>query len=524
MFTVLSSLPTSLVRTLAQIGKSAPSFQHIRRVSAAILIINLLGASLQPVIASSLPGTSPASLSGISSGVLQGLGKINIILGFATPQDNGMSDQPQPQPQPVKLPPTKAEKEAKVSSIELNLASENWIPSKQRFVAGAIPLDKDGNAIHGLSAEWSTSDRMVVFITKSGMAIAGKPGIARLTAQAGNKRESVTVNVFDDGREPAKSSQSSVGSKPLSSDKLLARAQKRKGLFAHAPMPAGTDDRLPDAETNSLYEPKNDVGKPEGRTEASAQTIASANSAIETPGSANYTFGVPLVGIPGRQLSASLALTYNSRVWHKVVAGSTTKMYFDVDAGWPATGFRLGYGQIEHQGTAGFTLTEPDGTRRKMVSIGTYLYRTTDGSLITYSGSEYGGSVTYPDGTKVWYGSTNGPRNYPGMIEDRHGNIMYINYVSNVGPKISSIQDTLKRFIQFHYSGNDLVTITAPAYNGATPDRQVARFYYEDLSLSLPAYLRGRFTLLLHPPQECLDTSIFPGPKTVIDTTIRLTG
>ena len=487
MLTLLPALSTLFIRTSTQISGGTASFQKVRRFSAAVLIINLLGASLQPVIASSLRGTSPGVFSGISSDASQGWTNVNTMLGLAAPQDNGMPDGPPvPEPQEVKSPPTKAEKEAKVASIQLNLASENWIPSKQRFVAGAIPLDKGGNAVHGLAAEWTTSDRVVVFITKNGMALAGKPGSARLTAQAGNKTESIRVNVFDDGRGSTRSSQASVDRKPLSPDKMVARVQKRNVLLHHArlaPMPAGTDDRLPDAETSSLYEPKNDVGKPEGRTEASAQTIASANSAIETPGSANYTFGVPLVGIPGRQLSAALALTYNSRIWHKAVVGSTTKMYFDVDAGWPAPGFRLGYGQIEHQGTSGFTLTEPDGTRRKMVTIGTSLYRTTDGSLITYSGSEYGGSVTYPDGTKVWYGSTSGPRNYPGMIEDRHGNVMYINYVGNVGPKISNVQDTLHRFIQFHYSGNDLVAITAPAYNGATPDRQVARFYYEDLTL-----------------------------------------
>lgn len=117
-------------------------------------------------------------------------------------------------------------------------------------------------------------------------------------------------------------------------------------------------------------------------------------------------------------------------------------MYYDVDYGWPAPGFRLGYGQIEYQGSAGFTLIEPDGTRRQMTSIGGGKYRTTDGSLITYEGSQWGGMVTYPDGTHVWYGATSGPRNYPGSVTDRQGNYINIYYVNGVGPKISTIVDT----------------------------------------------------------------------------------
>ena len=128
-----------------------------------------------------------------------------------------------------------------------------------------------------------------------------------------------------------------------------------------------------------------------------------------------------------------LALTYNSRVWHKVT-GTPTKVYFDVDAGWPAPGFRLGYGQIESQGTAGFTLTEPDGTRREMLSIGASKYRTTDGSIITYEGSQYGGLATYPTALK----SVMQPRAMARAVIrialiDRHGNYVAITYVGGVG-------------------------------------------------------------------------------------------
>lgn len=396
-------------------------------------------------------------------------------------QGRGMPPPPpaSPRSQP-KPPPTKAEREARVFRIQLNVNTEQWIAAKQQFAIGAVPLDKDGNPVHGLVVQWGTSDRQVVLVTRDGKATAVRAGSARLIARAGHKQESVKINVYAESQATSQEKDSARGKRSAKSN-LLARSAKGQTFFAHPAMPSGTDDRLPDSETNTLYQPANNVGKPEGKTEAAAATSAAATGGTETPGSANFSFSIPLVGLPGRQLNTNLGLSYNSRIWHKS-SGATTKMYYDVDAGWPAPGFRLGYGQIEHQGTAGFTLTEPDGTRHQMTSVGYNLYRTTDGSLITYNGSQWGGTVTYPDGTHVWYGATNGPRNYPGGVTDRHGNYIYISYVNGTGPKISMIADTLGRYIQFYYSGNDLIAITAPGYNEGA-DRQVARFYYETVSL-----------------------------------------
>lgn len=393
-------------------------------------------------------------------------------------QNRGMpSFPPSParkQPQP---PPTKAERETRVFRIKLSVGGEQWIASGERIAIGAVPVDRDGDPINGLRVEWSTSDKQTVFVTTQGDAIAGEPGSAHLTARAGNKQEVIKINVFDGGPERRKSSASA---KVLSKRNLIARVRPGS-MLAHAMSPAPPDDRLPDAETETLYQPINKVGTPQGKTEVAAKASA-ANDAVETPGSVNYTFSLPIESRAGRQLDAGLALTYNSRVWHKVVSGSTTKVYFDVDYGWPAPGFRLGYGQIEYQGSAGFTLTEPNGTRRKMVSIGGGNYRTNDGSIITYAGSQYGGTVTYPDGTRVVYGATSGPRNYPTRITDHNGNYIDISYLNNAGPKIFTITDTLSRYITFHYSGEDLIAVTAPGYdNGAA--RQVVRFYYETIQL-----------------------------------------
>jgi RHS repeat-associated protein len=390
---------------------------------------------------------------------------------------------PVPSRSQPKPPPSRAEREARVFRIQLNVNGEQWFASKQRFSIGAVPIDKDGNAVHGLAVEWSTSNKEVVSVTRDGKAIAGSAGSARLIARAGHKQETVKINVYDNSQNTSQETASS-SRKRSGKGGLLARWGKGKTDFAHPVMPTAPDDRLPDSETNTLYQPANKVGKPEGKTEAIASTPPAATEGMETPGSANSEFGVSLVGLPGRQLNTSLSLNYNSRVWHKSFNGSTTKMYYDVDFGWPGPGFRLGYGQIEYQGSAGVTLVEADGTRRQMTSIGSYTYRTTDGSFITFYGGQWGGTVTYPDGTHIWYGSTSGPRSYSGAVTDRQGNYISIYYVNGVGPKISLIVDTLGRYIQFYYSGNDLVAITAPGYDGGA-DRQVARFYYETITLPI---------------------------------------
>jgi len=503
---------THLVASYSRFFSSRWSIRRIpvrfrfRSLSAVILIAALSGTSVQPAFAQPPSWQVAGSFRGASNFALETWSHALTLLGWSPQQNDGMPiPPPLPARQDPKSPPTKSEKEAKVFRIQINLDPESWIASKQRFLVGAVPMDKDGNAIHGLTVEWSTSDKQVVFVTRSGKAVAGHAGVAHLTAQAGNKRESVKINVYDGGRE--NSAGVAIEGKQPYDRKLLARSPRSKVSFAHPPMPTAPYDLL-DSETSSLYQPKNDVGKPPGRTEAGAQTLASATSGTETPGSANFTFGVPLLSIPGRQLDAGLGLAYNSRVWHKV-NGSTTKMYFDVDSSWPAPGFRLGYGQLENQGSAGYTLTEPDGTRRQMTSIGSSQYRTTDGSLITYKS----GTATYPDGTQVVYGATNGPRSYPGIITDRNGNQMFVTYAGGVGPKIASIKDSLSRFILFYYSGNDLIAITAPGYNGGS-DRQIARFYYETLNLpSSGLFQSGTVTVISPTSARILRYVYLPGTQ-----------
>jgi hypothetical protein len=106
-------------------------------------------------------------------------------------------ERPLPERKNPQLPPTKAEREAKVGSIKLDLKGDLTIESGKRRILMAIPLDNDGSPIHGLLAEWESSDKNIIAITKDGRAVAGHPGSAKLTVSASQKQVSVKVTVTE---------------------------------------------------------------------------------------------------------------------------------------------------------------------------------------------------------------------------------------------------------------------------------------------------------------------------------------
>jgi RHS repeat-associated protein len=437
------------------------------------------------------------------------------------------------------LPPTTQERESRVTRLavpELPLdptppplypPDQNTkvygplvLQSREPINLTALPLDSRGNAVSGVQPWWSSTDRTVVFVTRDGRALAGKPGTAILTASLGTLKAVVVVQVVQGagkyGGQKPNSTRTAPATPPLVerraeggvrfvnaswSSSLAPRttsaSRGARGIrfvrasVAEAPRTGRRrvdyEERLPDDETGSLYDARNDVGAPPGRTEPGAPTPPAATSnATETPGSDNFSFSVPAVGLPGRGgLDVNLALSYNSRLWNKStdVRGGQ-HMTYDVDAGWPAPGFRLGYGYVEAQGTAGFTLVDPGGTRHPLEKVNPtnandFTYETTDGTFIRYVGGRGWGTATYTNGTQVQFGAAgDNPRAYPIRVTDSNGNFILISYRDGVGPHISTIQDTMGRYVRFRYQGSELVSITVPGYAGGD-DRQNIRFYYE---------------------------------------------
>jgi RHS repeat-associated protein len=388
---------------------------------------------------------------------------------------------------------TKEEREARVARLEVNPSGEIITEPERPIVLMAIPLDARGEAVQGLSAEWESSDPRVVRVTPGGEAVAVNPGAALITAQAGGKKTSVRIIVGEraegkfGGRKQTSIRAAVVAGAHRSTqyDALLVKASYEPVRPA-PPAPVlfrFSEERLPDDETDSLYDPANDVGKPPGRTEPGAMTEPAAFSGTETPASENFSLSLPLVSLSGRGPGVSFALSYNSRVWHQSFSHDGKQhLTYDVDSGWPAPGFRLGYGQLEDQGSHGFTLTDPDGTRRELrrTSPNSNVYESRDGSFVRFVGGRAGGTVTYTDGTRVLYGAAGtGVRSFPVRVTDRDGNFITIGYLGGVGPRIEAVQDALARYVRFQYEGGNLTSITTPKYAGeGGEETTVVRFYY----------------------------------------------
>lgn len=218
-------------------------------------------------------------------------------------------------------------------------------------------------------------------------------------------------------------------------------------------------------------------------------------------GNGNFTLAAQAVSLPGRGIDINLNLHYNSRLWSK----ANSVMTYNADAGYPAPGWSLGFGRMIYTGTSGgCMMVAPDGTRRSFsgnhttyttqyVTYDYYDARTTDGSMINYAcfyySTTWGGTTLtatalMPDGSTIFYGTTNSDYDqaFPTRIGDRHGNYIDISYVNNEGPEIDTITDTLGRTITFNYDSGRLINISGPGYNGTT--RTFLRLHYAQKTLS----------------------------------------
>jgi len=244
-----------------------------------------------------------------------------------------------------------------------------------------------------------------------------------------------------------------------------------------------------DTNYETAFEPENQRGP--GSIGTLHQGLPGASRArYDNPGSSNFHAAAPVLNLPGRGLDLVLNLTYNSRLWHK--AGK--RMYYDIDADWPAPGWSLGFGKLVATGQ-GSMLVDADGTRHpltrqlKQETPGgnrVYIGHSRDGTFIDYelresSGKPTWGQAKYPNGTIVEFtapGSSAGAL-YPTRVVDANGNYITIAYRSNTGPQLETITDTLGvgRVVRFYYDANNLLTaITEPGLNGGT--RDLVRLHY----------------------------------------------
>ncbi len=225
--------------------------------------------------------------------------------------------------------------------------------------------------------------------------------------------------------------------------------------------------------------PKNEVGAADGDpTEPTDPTGGGQTGATSINlGSQNINFAAPVLSLSGRAgLGLDLAMNYNSKVWMKDTA--TSKIVFNSDKGYPAPGWRIGFGAIEGKNNSGavgpflgttgnlsYTYIEPDGSRHELnsgVNSGSpTIFTSFDSTYIEFDSSSK--KLRFMNGTCVTFGSTsvNDFLFLPTQIKDRNGNFITIQNQtqSNNNVVIDYIIDTLGRYIDFFYENDRLTRV-----------------------------------------------------------------
>ncbi len=109
----------------------------------------------------------------------------------------------------------------------------------------------------------------------------------------------------------------------------------------------------------------------------------------------------------------------------------------------------------------------------------------TDYTVWAYNGIPSAGTARLANGTRIDYGAENTTTRaiYPTQITDAQGNYITISYVSNQGPNIQTISDTMGRSITFNYTNGLLTDITAPGLT-INSTRTLVRLQYKSHTLN----------------------------------------
>lgn len=412
--------------------------------------------------------------------------------------------------------PTAQEKQqdraARVARIQI-YPGDVTMQTDQQVAFTAVALDRNNDPVGGVHLKWSCRDEgrnMGARISQRGdfaPVVAGKYKITAETADGKQSQAHVTVTngaPHKDNDQPSGTKDVSSRNRPAGVATAQPESEKSGGTTAHlassrkarrasrahtpAGKPAAAATPLPNADWDDTnYWSADDPGNKTGNSPGSAVDDGAGNG--------NFQIAAPVLALPGRGIDIGLGLAYNSRVWNK----ADSQITFDIDRGWPAPGWSLGFGRLAALGVYnGAMIEDADGTRHPFTgqisypsdqSYTDFVGHTTDGTFIDYTyHSGTGGAITYaqakhPNGTVVEYAAQGTAAMYPTRITDANGNFITITYVNNQGPQIQTVTDTLGRVINFYYDSNNLLTaITAPGLTSGT--RTLVRLHYKQLSLS----------------------------------------
>lgn len=289
------------------------------------------------------------------------------------------------------------------------------------------------------------------------------------------------------------------------------------------------------AQAGSTSTHLNDAGAQVGRSAQPVEAPPAAFTGTERPDTASFRMSIPLVDLPGRGLGINLGLHYDSSLYQLTWNGQNSLVDFTgIYPQAPSLGFQLGFGTlVKHNdvlacdniqlgqcnppgaefcpfwnGGIGverpITFIDQSGARHR-VNKGI----TVDGSDLRYRDESGTPTITFPDGTKVFFGNSkvvtfgffvagqfpicggfaacetrcrlDDRVFFPTKIVDRNGNFIQITYLSGGGPRINTITDTLGRVITFRYDNTGATgrvqSIVVPGFANGT-EREIARFYY----------------------------------------------
>jgi hypothetical protein len=295
---------------------SSPACRRYRKTISITITVALLTLSVPPVIPVALAREAVAQTGNLAHRVRSLLGGV-----LSRPQQNpGMPPLPPRRPKvEPRRPPTRAEREATVDHLELNPPGDETIKSGSYRLFTAIPRDKNGDIVHGVGADWSSDNPLVLSIQNNGEATAGQVGIAHVTATAGSKSASVTITVTapDPNPKTAKLTGAgvpnlnkaehpenlSVGRKQVKwkGETAVGRKSSMSEAYKHAHGGNDLEALMPqghETQTQSTYDAANAVGHPLGKTTVGASVSSPATGGTETPGSDNFMFGIPLPVCP----------------------------------------------------------------------------------------------------------------------------------------------------------------------------------------------------------------------------------
>jgi len=379
----------------------------------------------------------------------------------------------------------------------------------EEFRISPLPLDNSGAPVHGVVFSWVSSDNGVATVASDGNVAAARSGQCLVTASLAQKQARVRVEVRDGTRPRLTNAQWDVEhgnecADPEADPEPTSGSKQGEPQFGVQLLPPPDPDEPPNvAAAGSRF---NATGHPRFSPNLALQSAPGSDD--NQLGSSNFHLSIPIFGSGGRGVGAGLNLSDNSRMWTK--NPDTSEIIFDYDQGWPAPGFRLNYGWIIRNynvpsgSTGNYLLIEADGTRTALIKQGaTSVYRSEDGRYLQFTNHV----LSFPNGTTVRY-TLNNSRFLPVSVKDMNGNSISITYVDrNAGgcsdaqrveacdcnsgcssparQAINYITDTLGRLITFYYyADGHLAEVRAPGYTNGAPDRVLAKFYYQTITLS----------------------------------------